>query len=122
LPACISPLGGVVVWRGCAWWITSGRTVAPMDDAFRRMGGGIEGAIGANWAWVLALPPFAAIVWRPLPARRRRRQVGFALRPVWAEVTVAGLACLGVLAVVLVANGYHLPARVPRVNAAPAGL
>ena len=112
VPAFIVTLGGLLVWRGCAWWITSGRTVAPMDDAFRRMGGGVEGSIGATWTWLVAALALAAIVWRTLHARRRRRQVGFALRPAWAEVTVAGLAGLGVLAVVLVANGYDLPPRV----------
>ena len=112
VPAFIVTLGGLLVWRGCAWWITSGRTVAPMDDAFRRMGGGIEGAIGAQWTWVVAVLAFAAILWRTLAARRRRQQVGFALRPVWAEAIVAGLSCLGVLAVVLVANSYYLPPRV----------
>src|SRR5262249_38650896 len=72
VPAFIVTLGGLLVWRGCAWWITSGRTVAPMDDAFRRMGGGIEGSIGAMWTWVAALLAFVAIVWRTLHARRRR--------------------------------------------------
>ena len=122
VPAFIVTLGGLLVWRGCAWWITSGRTVAPMDEAFRRMGGGIEGSIGATWTWILALLAFAAIVWRAAAARRRRAQVGFALRPVWAEVTVAGLACAGVLAVVLVANSYDLPPRVAERIAEARGL
>jgi D-xylose transport system permease protein len=112
VPAFIVTLGGLLVWRGCAWWVTSGRTVAPMDDAFRRMGGGIEGAIGAGWTWLVAALAFAAIVWRTLHARRRRRQFGFALKPVWAEIAVAGLACAGVLAAVLIANSYYLPPRV----------
>ena len=122
VPAIIVTLGGLLVWRGCAWWITSGRTVAPMDDAFRRMGGGIEGSIGATWTWIAAVLAFVAIILRVLHARRRRRQVGFALRPGWAEVTVAGLACLAVLAVVLVANSYDLPPRVAERIAAARGL
>jgi D-xylose transport system permease protein len=122
VPAFIVTLGGLLVWRGCAWWITSGRTVAPMDDAFRRMGGGVEGAIGSTWTWVVAVLAFAAIIWRTLYARRQRRRVGFALRPVWAEVAVAGLACLGVLAVVLVANSYDLPPRVAERIAAARGI
>ncbi len=122
VPAFIVTLGGLLVWRGCAWWITSGRTVAPMDDAFRRMGGGVEGAIGSSWTWVVGVLAVAAIVWRALHARRRRQQVGFALRPVWAEVVVAGLACAGVLAVVLVANSYDLPPRVAERIAAARGL
>jgi D-xylose transport system permease protein len=41
---------------------------------------------------------------------------------VWAEVTVAGLACLGVLAVVLVVNSYDLPPRVAERFAVARGL
>lgn len=122
VPAFIVTLGGLLVWRGCAWWITSGRTVAPMDDAFRRMGGGIEGSIGATSTWVVAFLAFVAIVWHTLYARRRRRQVGFALRPIWAETTVAGLACLAVLVVVLVVNSYNLPPRVAERLAAARGI
>ena len=122
VPAFIVTLGGLLVWRGCAWWITSGRTVAPMDEAFRRMGGGIEGSIGASWTWAVAVLAFAAIAWRTYAARRRRAQVGFALRPMWAEITVAGRACAGVLAVVLVANSYDLPPRVAERIAAARGL
>jgi D-xylose transport system permease protein len=122
VPAFIVTLGGLLVWRGCAWWITSGRTVAPMDDAFRRMGGGVEGAIGSTWTWVVGVLAVAAIVLRALHARRRRQQVGFAVRPVWAEVVVAGLACAGVLTVVLVANSYDLPPRVAERIAAARGL
>ena len=67
--------------------VTSGRTVAPMDDAFQRMGGGIEGAIGADWTWIVALIAFAAIVWRTLHARRRAPAASASpLRPIWAEV------------------------------------
>lgn len=122
VPAFIVTLGGLLVWRGSAWWITSGRTVAPMDDAFRRMGGGVEGSIGAAWTWLVALLAVAAILARIHHARGRRRQVGFALRPLWAEATVAGLACLGVLAVVLVANSYDLPPRVAERIAAARGI
>jgi D-xylose transport system permease protein len=112
VPAFIVTLGGLLVWRGCAWWMTSGRTVAPMDSTFQRMGGGVEGSIGAGWTWIVAALAVVAIIWRVIHARRRRRQFRFPVRPMWAEVTVAGLACLGVLAVVLVVNSYDLPPRV----------
>ncbi len=112
VPSFIVTLGGLLVWRGCAWWLTSGRTVAPMDVNFQRMGGGVEGSIGASWTWIVAALAVAAIVWRFIHARRRRRQFNFPVRPVWAEFLVAGLVCCGVLAVVLVANSYDLPPRV----------
>ena len=30
----IVTLGGLLVWRGAAWWVTTGQTVAPMDGLF----------------------------------------------------------------------------------------
>ena len=33
-PSFIVTLGGLLVWRGAAWWVTSGQTVAPMDATF----------------------------------------------------------------------------------------
>ena len=110
VPSFIVTLGGLLVWRGCAWWMTSGRTVAPMDMNFQRMGGGVEGSIGASWTWIVAGLAIVAIIWRVVHARRRRRQFNFPVRPVWAEIAVASLACLGVLAVIVVANSYDLPA------------
>ncbi|WP_409528134.1 ABC transporter permease subunit, partial [Rhizobium sp.] len=46
VPSFIVTLGGLLVWRGGTWFITSGRTVAPMDSTFRLMGGGTSGSIG----------------------------------------------------------------------------
>jgi D-xylose transport system permease protein len=122
VPSFIVTLGGLLVWRGCAWWMTSGRTVAPMDVNFQRMGGGVEGSIGASWTWIVAGLAIVAIIWRVVHARRRRRQFNFPVRPVWAEIAVASLACLGVLAVIAVANSYDLPPRVAQRYAEQHGL
>lgn len=43
IPSFIVTLGGLLVWRGAAWWVTQGQTIAPMDSRFRPLGGGIEG-------------------------------------------------------------------------------
>lgn len=37
VPAFIVTLGGLLVWRGATWFVTSGQTVAPMDATFRLM-------------------------------------------------------------------------------------
>ena len=31
VPAFIVTLGGLLIWRGAAWWITSGQTIAPLE-------------------------------------------------------------------------------------------
>jgi D-xylose transport system permease protein len=114
IPSFIVTLGGLLVWRGAAWWVTQGQTVAPMDMRFRRLGGGIEGAIGATASWIIAGLACAAILAALFASRRRRIGFGFPVRPAWAEATVAVLAVGAVLGAVLVANSYPLPVGIAR--------
>ncbi|MFD2236971.1 sugar ABC transporter permease [Aureimonas populi] len=112
VPAFIVTLGGLLVWRGGAWWLTAGRTVAPMDQTFRLMGGGAEGSLGETWTWVLALLACAAVAVSFVFARRRRRRFGFALRPVWAEATLALVSFAGILGAAAVLNAYKWPSAI----------
>ena len=114
VPAFIVTLGGLLVWRGAAWWVTSGQTVAPMDATFRLMGGGPEGAIGAAWSWLVGLAACAAVVLMLANARRQRRRFAFPLRPVWAETLLGGVACGLILGAVWVANSYPWPVGIVR--------
>lgn len=114
VPAFIVTLGGLLVWRGAAWWVTSGQTVAPMDATFRLMGGGPEGAIGAAWSWLVGLAACAAVVLMLGSARRQRRRFAFPLRPVWAETFLGGVACALILGAVWVANSYPWPVGIVR--------
>lgn len=109
IPAFIVTLGGLLVWRGCAWWITSGRTVAPMDATFRLMGGGPEGSIGATWSWVIGVIACLAVILLMLNGRRQRQRFHFPLRPVWAEVFLGTVTCAAILGAVNVANSYPWP-------------
>jgi D-xylose transport system permease protein len=114
IPSFIVTLGGLLIWRGAAWWVTQGQTVAPMDGRFRRLGGGIEGAIGATASWVIGALACVAILAGLVAARRRRIRFGFPVRPAWAEASVAVLGVGAVLGAVLVANSYPLPAGIAR--------
>ena len=66
IPSFIVTLGGLIVWRGAAWSVIRGETVAPMDKNFKLIGGGISGitpgSIGATASWILGLLICAAIV------------------------------------------------------------
>lgn len=114
IPSFIVTLGGLLVWRGSAWWVTQGQTIAPMDSRFRPLGGGIEGAIGTSASWAIGLVICALILAAMVFTRRRRKRYGFALRPLWAEIALAALACGTVIGTVLIANAYLLPAGVAR--------
>jgi D-xylose transport system permease protein len=114
IPSFIVTLGGLLVWRGAAWWVTQGQTVAPMDGRFQRLGGGVAGAVGDVASWAIAAVACTAIVAGLVFARRRRQGFGFPVRPAWAEATVAALACGAVLGAVAIANAYPLPVGIAR--------
>jgi len=109
VPSFIVTLGGLLVWRGLAWAMASGQTIAPMDSKFRLIGGGADGTIGGMWSWVVGLLASLGIVLLLITKRRQRARYGFGMRPLWAEIalgTVAGAAVLGAIAVL---NRYYLP-------------
>ncbi|MCO4317041.1 sugar ABC transporter permease [Phyllobacterium sp. 21LDTY02-6] len=114
VPAFIVTLGGLLVWRGAAWWVTSGRTVAPMDSTFRLMGGGPDGSIGSTWSWVVAVIACVAIVVMVLNSRRQRKRFNFPRRPIWAETLMTAIGCGLVLGAVALANAYYWPIGIVR--------
>ena len=72
IPAFIVTLGGLLVWRGAAWWVTSGQTVAPLDQTFKLLGGGVSGTLGGPASWVLGIAThLAARHWRTESRRLR---------------------------------------------------
>lgn len=122
VPAFIVTLGGYLVWRGAAWWVTMGRTVAPMDPTFQLMGGGPTGSVGAFWSWVVGILACCAIVAGLYMGRRQRRRFNFPLRPVWAEAALAVIGCGLTIAAVWVANAYPWPVRIAEKYAEATGM
>ncbi|WP_265517664.1 sugar ABC transporter permease [Nitratireductor luteus] len=114
VPAFIVTLGGLLVWRGAAWWVTSGRTVAPMDTTFRLIGGGPQGAIGSTWSWIVGLIACAALVVSLVVSRNQRRKFHFPLRPLWAEGFLGTVGCALILGFVWVVNSYPWPSGIVR--------
>jgi D-xylose transport system permease protein len=110
IPAFIVTLGGLLVWRGAAWWVTHGQTVAPLDSRFRLMGGGTEGSIGAAWSWTVGVIACAAVVLTLALGRTRRMKFHFPLRPMAAELFLGGTACALILAAIAIFNAYPWPA------------
>lgn len=111
VPSFIVTLGGLLVWRGVAFVISNGRTIAPLNSTFRRIGGGggAEGAIGGAWSWVVGFVALVAIIALLVGARRQRKRFGFRLRPMWAEVVAAVSAAVIILGGIAVLNQYYLP-------------
>src|SRR6516164_761211 len=97
IPAFIVTLGGQLFWRGAAWWVTTGQTIAPLDERFALMGGGPHGSIGATASWALAAICCAGIVFGLYAGRQRRGRFRFPQRPMWAEYVLAIVGCFVVL-------------------------
>jgi len=114
VPAFIVTLGGLLVWRGAAWWVAQGRTIAPLDTNFQRIGGGAHGSIGGVASWIVGVIACLGIVALIMNGRRQRRRFHFPLRPVWAELGLAVVGCALVLGAVAVINAYPLPIGLAR--------
>ncbi|MGA2795052.1 MAG: sugar ABC transporter permease [Roseiarcus sp.] len=112
IPAFIVTLGGQLFWRGAAWWVTAGATIAPLDERFSLIGGGPRGSIGGTASWALAALACIGIVAGLLAGRRRRARYNFPQRPMWAEVTIAAIGCFVALGATAIVNAYPWPERV----------
>lgn len=110
IPAFIVTLGGLLAYSGLAFYIAKGETVAPMDKTYEIFGGGIPLSwLGPFWSWTLAIIACAVIIYAIINGRRQRQRFNFPLRPVWAEVFLAGLGSAIVLGVTNVMNSYPWP-------------
>ena len=113
IPAFIVTLGGLLVWRNVAWYVTSGQTIGPLDENFQLFGG-INGTLGATASWVVGgLAVLAAfyVLWQ---SRRAKIKHEFPVKPVWAEVVIGAIIAVAILGFVAILNSYEIP--VPRLK------
>jgi D-xylose transport system permease protein len=109
IPSFIVTLGGLLVWRGAAFLVAGGKTIAPLDDTFSLIGGGSFGALGRTGSWVFGIIACVFVVWAFLNGRKSRQRHGFSLRPVWAETFVIGLVCAVIIGATALVNAYIWP-------------
>jgi len=109
IPAFIVTLGGQLFWRGAAWWVTTGATIAPLDQRFSRIGGGQGGSIGATASWTLGILLCLGVVLSLWAGRRRRARFNFPQRPMWAEITIGIVGAVVALGATWVVNDYPWP-------------
>ena len=109
IPSFIVTLGGLLIWRGFAFQLARGRTIAPLDSTFQLLGGGPKGSLGETLSWLVAGLAIIAIVYGLVAGRRRRRRYGFPLRPIWADITIGVIGAGVVAGAVWIANSYPWP-------------
>lgn len=109
IPAFVVTLGGLLMFRGFAFLVTDGRTVAPMDPTYQLLGGGIHGSIGASWSWVfgiVAIMVVGALAWQN---RRSRLKHSFTSKPIIMELALFAIWAGLIIAFVMVMNSYTKP-------------
>ena len=110
IPAFIVTLGGLLVWRNVAWYITSGKTIGPLDETFQKFGG-INGTLGNSASWVVGIIALLAALYGLFNARRNKVKHGFPVKPIWAEGVVAAIMAIAILGFVAILNAYEIPTR-----------
>ena len=110
IPAFIVTLGGYLVWRNVGWYLTSGQTIGPLDENFQVFGG-INGTLGETWSWVVGVIAVLFVFWSLYRARQAKIAHEFPVKPVWAEVLLAGIATVSILGFVAILNAYDVPTR-----------
>jgi D-xylose transport system permease protein len=121
VPSFIVTLGGLLVWRGVAWWMASGRTIAPMDETYQLLGGGSKGNIGGGWSWIVGIAACIGIVLMMINRRRTRISFDFAVRPLWADVAIGAVSVGVVLGGIGYLNRYYVPDLLARARIEDAG-
>ena len=110
IPAFIVTLGGLLVWRNVAWYLTSGQTIGPLDSTFIRFGG-INGTLGTTLSWVVGGLAVVAALWGLASSRRNKISHDFPVKPLWAEFTMAGIIASAILGFIWTLNSYDIPTR-----------
>lgn len=114
IPAFIVTLGGLLIWRGAAYLLARGETIAPLDETFSLIGGGPYGTIGATGSWIVGILVCIAILVGLYMSRQQRIRFNFPTRPMWAEYLIAALSVGLVIGSVLVMNAYYWPKGIVR--------
>ncbi|MEO9777641.1 MAG: sugar ABC transporter permease [Sedimentitalea sp.] len=110
IPAFIVTLGGLLIWRNAGWYLTSGKTIGPLNPTFEKFGG-INGTLGATGSWIVGGLALAGALYGLYAARRNKTRHGFTVKPLWAEGVLALICTVSILGFVAVLNAYQVPTR-----------
>ncbi len=108
IPAFIVTLGGLLVWRNTAWYLTNGQTIGPLDSTFQIFGG-INGTLGEFWSWVIGILATLAALAALWAKRRDKLRHDFPVKPLWAEAALGAIIGGAILGFIAVLNSYQIP-------------
>ncbi|MFA8440789.1 sugar ABC transporter permease [Yoonia sp.] len=121
IPSFIVTLGGLLIWRGGAWWVSKGTTISPLDPNFIMLGGA-SGTIGVTASWALAIVGSILTIVFLINTRRKHISHGFAVKPVWAEYALGAILVGAICGITAIMNAYLVPTRILERRFAAEGL
>ncbi len=110
IPAFIVTLGGLLVWRNVAWYLTNGQTIGPLDTTFQLFGG-TNGTLGETTSWIVGGIAVLASLVALAAARHNKVAHEFPVKPLWAEFALGGIVAAAILGFVATLNAYQIPER-----------
>lgn len=108
VPSFVVTLGGLLIFRGAAFEVAQGKTLAPFQPTYQLLGGGIDGAIGEANSWILFVALMSLYGLGEVVLNRRQARLGFATLPLARFVRFA-LICMAGMAFVWAMNSYDRP-------------
>jgi D-xylose transport system permease protein len=119
IPAFVVTLAGFLMYRGAAFEVAEGQTIAPLDETYQRLGGGVDGSIGVTWSWILGASASLWLVWYVWHTRRERAKYSAGAVPAWLDATKVVLGCAAIAAFVAVMASYPNRAAMDEQGNAP---
>ncbi|MHA6344915.1 sugar ABC transporter permease [Roseivivax sp. CAU 1761] len=110
IPAFIVTLGGLLIWRNVAWYLTRGQTIGPLDETFQLFGG-INGTLGEQASWIVGIVAVILALLALAAGRRSKLKHEFPVKPLWAEVVLGAIIAAVILGFVAVLNAYDVPSN-----------
>ncbi len=121
IPSFIVTLGGLLIWRGGAWWVSRGTTISPLDPSFVKLGGA-SGTIGVTASWGLAIVGSILTIIFLMRSRKNQISHGFTVKPMWAEYGLGAILVGAIVGITAIMNAYQVPVRILERRFAAQGL
>ncbi len=104
VPAFIVTLGGMLIFRGGVLGVTQGKTIVPIEDSFRLIA---QGYLPKNVGFALGIIAVIILFFMTLRTRKLKKEYGFSLAPITADLLKASFFSAVIMAFVLMMNSYR---------------